>query len=211
VISIPVLVSELKDQLGELDESPALRGAYELAAEAHHGQTRKDGTSPYIGHPLAVARELRRNGLPEETLIAGLLHDVVEDSELTVGDVVEQFGVEVGELVATLTDDRNIDDYEERKREHRGRVEEAGPEAAAIYAADKLVNVRELRRLYAELGEGAAERLKAPIGIRVALWHGDLEMLRGLIPGLPTVAALAAELDVFEAQRSRARQLVDVA
>jgi (p)ppGpp synthase/HD superfamily hydrolase len=211
VISIPVLVSELKDQLGELDESPALRGAYELAAEAHYGQTRKDGTSPYIGHPLAVARELRRNGLPEETLIAGLLHDVVEDSELTVGDVVEQFGVEVGELVATLTDDRNIDDYEERKREHRGRVEEAGPEAAAIYAADKLVNVRELRRLYAELGEGAAERLKAPIGIRVALWHGDLEMLRGLIPGLPTVAALAAELDVFEAQRSRARQLVDVA
>jgi (p)ppGpp synthase/HD superfamily hydrolase len=211
VISIPLLVSELRDGLGDLEASPALRGAYELAVEAHRGQTRKDGASPYIGHPIAVARELRRNGLPEETVVAGVLHDVVEDSELTVGDVVEQFGVRVGELVAALTDDRHIDDYEERKREHRGRVEEAGPDAAAIYAADKLVNVREMRRLYAELGEEAAERLKAPIGIRVALWHGDLEMLRRVIPELPTVAALAAELEVFEAQRSRARQLVDVA
>jgi (p)ppGpp synthase/HD superfamily hydrolase len=204
-------VPPLKEQPGELDGSPALRDAYELAAEAHRGQTRKDGTTPYLGHPLAVARELRRNGLSEEMQVAGLLHDVVEDSKMTVGDVVERFGVGVGELVAALTDDRTIEDYEERKREHRNRVEEAGPEATSIYAADKLVNVRELRRLYGELGEDAAERLKAPIGIRVALWHGDLEMLRRMVPELPTVAALAAELDRFEAERSRALQLVDVA
>jgi (p)ppGpp synthase/HD superfamily hydrolase len=204
-------VPPLKEQPGELDGSPALRDAYELAAEAHRGQTRKDGTTPYLGHPLAVARELRRNGLSEETQVAGLLHDVVEDSKMTVGDVVERFGVGVGELVAALTDDRTIEDYEERKREHRNRVEEAGSEATSIYAADKLVNVRELRRLYGELGEDAAERLKAPIGIRVALWHGDLEMLRRMVPELPTVAALAAELDRFEAERSRALQLVDVA
>jgi (p)ppGpp synthase/HD superfamily hydrolase len=204
-------VPPLKEQPGGLDGSPALRDAYELAAEAHRGQTRKDGTTPYLGHPLAVARELRRNGLSEEMQVAGLLHDVVEDSKMTVGDVVERFGVGVGELVAALTDDRTIEDYEERKREHRNRVEEAGPEATSIYAADKLVNVRELRRLYGELGEDAAERLKAPIGIRVALWHGDLEMLRRMVPELPTVAALAAELDRFEAERSRALQLVDVA
>jgi (p)ppGpp synthase/HD superfamily hydrolase len=204
-------VPPLKEQPGGLDGSPALRDAYELAAEAHRGQTRKDGTTPYLGHPLAVARELRRNGLSEETQVAGLLHDVVEDSKMTVGDVVERFGVGVGELVAALTDDRTIEDYEERKREHRNRVEEAGSEATSIYAADKLVNVRELRRLYGELGEDAAERLKAPIGIRVALWHGDLEMLRRMVPELPTVAALAAELDRFEAERSRALQLIDVA
>jgi (p)ppGpp synthase/HD superfamily hydrolase len=204
-------VPPLKEQPGGLDGSPALRDAYELAAEAHRGQTRKDGTTPYLGHPLAVARELRRNGLSEEMQVAGLLHDVVEDSKMTVGDVVERFGVGVGELVAALTDDRTIEDYEERKREHRNRVEEAGSEATSIYAADKLVNVRELRRLYGELGEDAAERLKAPIGIRVALWHGDLEMLRRMVPELPTVAALAAELDRFEAERSRALQLVDVA
>jgi (p)ppGpp synthase/HD superfamily hydrolase len=204
-------VPPLKEQPGGLDGSPALRDAYELAAEAHRGQTRKDGTTPYLGHPLAVARELRRNGLSEEMQVAGLLHDVVEDSKMTVGDVVERFGVGVGELVAALTDDRAIEDYEERKREHRNRVEEAGSEATSIYAADKLVNVRELRRLYGELGEDAAERLKAPIGIRVALWHGDLEMLRRMVPELPTVAALAAELDRFEAERSRALQLVDVA
>jgi (p)ppGpp synthase/HD superfamily hydrolase len=204
-------VPPLKEQPGELDGSPSLRDAYELAAEAHGGQTRKDGTTPYLGHPLAVTRELRRNELPEDTQVAGLLHDVVEDSEVTVGEVTERFGVHVGELVAALTDDRTIDDYEDRKREHRDRVEEAGSQAASIYAADKLVNVREMRRLYGELGEETAERFKAPISIRVALWHGDLEMLRRMIPGLSTVAAFAAELDLFEAERSRALQLVDVA
>jgi (p)ppGpp synthase/HD superfamily hydrolase len=201
MISIRLLVPILKDELGDMDASPALREAYQLAADAHRGQTRKDGTSPYIGHPLAVARMLHEAGLDEDTLTAALLHDVVEDSELTIDEVVERFGVSVGELVAALTDDRTIEDYAERKREHRDRVERAGPRAAAIYAADKLVNVRDMRLLYEELGEAVAGRFKAPIDVRVALWRDDAEMLEHVVPELEIVDRLRAELDAFEAER----------
>ncbi len=191
--------------------SGLLERAYALAVEAHRGQSRKDGSSPYIGHPLAVAERLHAAGLDEITVVAALLHDVVEDSELTVGEVVERFGVGVGELVSALTDDESIADYEERKREHRARVEEAGPRAAAIYCADKLVNVRDLRRLYAELGEASAARFNAPIDVRVGLWRGDLEMLGRVVPELTIVAELRAELDEFEAERPGMRQSADVA
>ena len=136
--------------------------AYALAESAHREQKRKDGTSPYIGHPLAVAERLAAAGLDEPTVAAAILHDVVEDSDLGVGEIVERFGVEIGELVSALTDDRTIEDYEERKREHRERVAAAGPRAAAIYAADKLVNVRDLRKLYAKIGRGVRGALQRP-------------------------------------------------
>jgi guanosine-3',5'-bis(diphosphate) 3'-pyrophosphohydrolase len=185
--------------------SGMLERAYALATAAHLGQTRKDGVSPYLAHPLAVASRLSQAGAEEATVAAALLHDVVEDSELTLGDMVERFGLQVAELVAALTDDRSIDSYEERKQRHREQVAEAGPAAAAIYAADKLVNVGELRDLYAEVGEAAAERLKAPIDVRLELWRGDLRMLEGLVPELSIVAELRAELDALDAERRLAR------
>ena len=191
--------------------SGPLERAYALAVEAHRGQSRKDGSSPYIGHPLAVAERLHDAGLDQPTLVAALLHDVVEDSELTVGEVAERFGPDVGELVSALTDDRAIDGYEERKREHRARVEVAGSRAAAIYCADKLANVRDLRRLYAELGEASAARFNAPIDVRVGLWREDLEMLGSVVPELRIVAELRAELDEFEAERPGMRRAADVA
>ena len=181
--------------------SPRLEDAYALAARAHRNQTRKDGVSPYVGHPLAVARELSAAGLDEATLAAALLHDVVEDSSLGIDAVVRRFGVEIGELVSAMTDDETIEDYAERKREHRGRVEAAGPRAASIYAADKLVNVRDLRRLYAEMGEAAAGRFNAPLDLRVRLWREDLRMLDRLVGDLSVVAELRSELDAFAGER----------
>ena len=64
-----------------------LRRAYEVAAEAHAGQVRKTG-DPYITHPLAVAHMLAGYGLDEQTLAAALLHDTVEDTNLTLSDLV---------------------------------------------------------------------------------------------------------------------------
>ncbi len=147
--------------------SAALVRAHALASEAHSGQAGKDGHSPYIGHPLAVAERLAADGLDERTVTAAILHDVVERSDLSNDEVVARFGVDVGELVSALTDDATIEPYAERKREHRERVAEAGPRAAAIYAADKLTNLRELGGLYAELGEAAGGRLPVSIDDRV--------------------------------------------
>ena len=191
--------------------SAALVRAHALASEAHSGQAGKDGHSPYIGHPLAVAERLAADGLDERTVTAAILHDVVERSDLSIDEVVARFGVDVGELVSALTDDATIEPYAERKREHRERVAEAGPRAAAIYAADKLTNLRELEGLYAELGEAAGGRLPVSIDDRVGIWREDLVMLERLAGDLAVVRELRDELDRFEAGRPGARRHADVA
>jgi RelA/SpoT family (p)ppGpp synthetase len=72
--------------------------AYEFGADAHDGQTRKTG-EPYITHPVAVAQELGRMYLDVEAIVAALLHDVVEDTDVTLDDLKENFGDEVAALV----------------------------------------------------------------------------------------------------------------
>ena len=76
--------------------------AYDVAEEMHRGQLRKSG-EPYLIHPMAVAEILADLGMDEETIIAGLLHDVVEDTEYTEEQLVSEFGEEVGLLVDGVT------------------------------------------------------------------------------------------------------------
>jgi (p)ppGpp synthase/HD superfamily hydrolase len=179
------------------------RAAYEFAAEAHEGQLRKGGDSPYIAHPVAVARLLDADGLADDELLAAVfLHDVVEDTDHTLEDVYDAFGDSVGTLVEAMTEDKSIEPYETRKERHRDQVEAAGERAVRIYAADKLANLRDLRTLYAEVGEEAATRFKAPLDVRVRLWRGDVEMLERVTPDLRILAELRAELDGFDAQRA---------
>ncbi|MFE6774675.1 HD domain-containing protein [Streptomyces sp. NPDC057702] len=79
-----------------------LRRAYELAESSHRGQMRKSG-EPYITHPLAVTLILAELGAETTTLTASLLHDTVEDTEVTLAQVREQFGEEVRYLVDGVT------------------------------------------------------------------------------------------------------------
>jgi len=177
------------------ERSALVRRAYEVASEAHAGQTRNaSGGRPYIDHPIAVAAQLLERGLSDEVLAAALLHDVVEDSELEIPDIREAGGSRVAELVAVLSDDESLDSYEERKREHRERVEAAGPEALAIFVADKLTNVEMMRDAYAEKGERIAEELKVPLDVKIAVWEADLAMARETAEEGEPAAALAARL-----------------
>ena len=139
-------------------------------------------------------------------LVAALLHDAVEDSDLRVADVVERFGVEVGELVAALTEDEAIEDWRERKDANRAQVAAAGGSAVAIYAADKLTNLAEMRKIYAALGEDAIDLHKAPtLDLRVEAWERDLEMVAEVAPRLPLVDPLRRELTAFAAERDAVR------
>ena len=79
-----------------------LYAAYKVAGEQHSGQTRATG-DPYIVHPLAVTEILADYGLDEATLSAALMHDTVEDTDLTLSGVRDQFGDEIALLIDGVT------------------------------------------------------------------------------------------------------------
>lgn len=95
------LIKRIKDYHPSEDFT-AIREAYELAFNAHKDQVRKSG-EPYIIHPLYVAIILADLQMDKETIIAGLLHDVVEDTVFTREDIEERFGADVAKLVAGVT------------------------------------------------------------------------------------------------------------
>ena len=102
--AVPDYVQALERAADYLPEAQRaqLRRAWAVGAAAHVGQTRKSG-EPYITHPVAVAQVLAEQGLDVETLIAAILHDTIEDTPLTRGDIAQQFGETVAELVDGVT------------------------------------------------------------------------------------------------------------
>jgi len=99
------LISDLCDELRERldgEQIDDVHRAYLLAAEAHEGQSRLSG-EPYIHHPLAVARTVAELNMDRDSIIAAILHDVIEDTPLTKEDLAEQFGDEVAQLVDGLS------------------------------------------------------------------------------------------------------------
>jgi (p)ppGpp synthase/HD superfamily hydrolase len=192
------------------ERSALIGGALAMAREAHAGQVRNaSGGRPYIDHPVAVAAQLVEHDFSDEVLAAALLHDVVEDSDLQIADIRRASGDLVAEIVDALTDDESLDSYEERKREHRARVEAAGPDALAIYVADKLTNVEMLREAYRSQGEQVAEELTVPLDVKIAVWEADLAMVaEHAADGEPTRALadrLADELSSLAADRAAER------
>jgi (p)ppGpp synthase/HD superfamily hydrolase len=153
--------------------SDRYEAALTLAACAHRGQTRKGGDVPYIVHPVHVATILLRYGFPEEVIVAGLLHDVVEDTDVPLARIETEFGPAVASMVAALTEVKQEGGvqraWEMRKRELLDLVRNASPEAAAVKAADTLHNARtlasELRR------EGASFWRHLSRGPEPSIWY----------------------------------------
>jgi guanosine-3',5'-bis(diphosphate) 3'-pyrophosphohydrolase len=98
-------IEDLVQRVAEYDQSADLdriRAAYAFAAEAHKEQKRASGV-PYIIHPLATAMTLAELRLPPDMIVAGLLHDVPEDTPRTLEDVEAAFGADIAKLVAGIT------------------------------------------------------------------------------------------------------------
>ena len=145
------LYAQLAEAIEKSNKSydlPRIEAAYELAKKAHEGQVRSSG-EPYISHPIAVAVILVGLGMDSDTIIGGLLHDVVEDTAVTLEDIEKQFGADVAELVDGVTKLANIP-YSSRAEQQAENVRKMllamakDVRVVIIKLADRLHNMRTL-------------------------------------------------------------------
>ena len=121
--------------------------AIEFATQAHKGQFRKYTGEPYINHPLAVMEIVK--GVPghtEEMLVAAVLHDVVEDTDVSLMQIQEEFGSVVSELVLHLTDISTPEDGNrlKRKRKDAQWYAQGSAQAQTIKVADFIDNTKDI-------------------------------------------------------------------
>jgi guanosine-3',5'-bis(diphosphate) 3'-pyrophosphohydrolase len=128
---------------------PALEKAFIMAEKAHEGQYRQSG-EPFVSHPLAVAEILAELGMDTDTIIAGLLHDVIEDTDLTMEVIQREFSPQISKLVDGVTKLKNLEfkSYEEQQAESLRKMflaMAADIRVIIIKLADRLHNMRTLR------------------------------------------------------------------
>jgi (p)ppGpp synthase/HD superfamily hydrolase len=124
-----------------------------FATKAHEGQKRKTDDCPYIAHPVSVGYILLEVGCPITTVVAGILHDVVEDTNVTLEDIRTHFGEEVAFLVKGVTEPSKSLGWEERKRHTIEHVKEAVEGVRLIVLADKINNLSSILESKNKIGE----------------------------------------------------------
>ena len=120
--------------------------AAQFAAEKHRHQRRKDAhASPYINHPIALAKLLANEGGIEdaEVLCAALLHDTIEDTETTADELRAEFGDAITDIVLEVTDDKALS-KEDCKRLQIEHAPHASHKAKLVKLADKICNLRDI-------------------------------------------------------------------
>jgi (p)ppGpp synthase/HD superfamily hydrolase len=151
--------------------------ALQLAADLHRAQTRKGGDTPYLAHLMAVAAAVLEHGADEETAIAALLHDAVEDQggAETAELIRTRFGDRVAQMVLHCSDSVTADagakpPWRERKAAYVARLAEADAAIALIVAADKLHNLTATLRDLRREGPATLQRFAQPDQL---LWYYD--------------------------------------
>ena len=180
-------------------EHPQTRAAIAYAEQMHAGQRRGDATS-FILHPLEVASLLYDTGAPDHLIAAAVMHDLIEKAGVNEADLQQRFGPQVTRLVLAVTDDDRIDGYAKRKAALRRQVANAGNEALALFAADKLSKLRELRRETA-LDPATPGRVRELRTRRLKHYQRSLALLEERLPDSPLVGDLRNELRVFLRER----------
>lgn len=140
--------------------------AMEYAAQAHRGDCRKGGDVPYIVHPFEVAMILRENAFEDKIIAVGLLHDLLEDTEVTKSDLKEEFGEEILELVLSASEKlpgREERGWDLRKKQTINYLQkEASFINKVICCADKLSNARSILRDIEKEPKEFWQRFSAP-------------------------------------------------
>ena len=157
--------------------------AYDVAEEMHRGQLRKSG-EPYLIHPMAVAEILADLGMDEETIVAGLLHDVVEDTSYTEEELIVDFGEDVAMLVDGVTKLASLkfESKEERQAENLRKMFLAMSKDIRILIiklSDRLHNLRTINYMtHDKIIEKCRETLDiyAPLAARLGMYAIKMEL-----------------------------------
>jgi (p)ppGpp synthase/HD superfamily hydrolase len=146
-----------------------LKEAIRFATKTHdvyQKQKRKGKDVAYITHPLAVGIILSQAEADEEVVIAGILHDTIEDSVLekkvTRAMIAERFGERVANIVMDVTETRKELPWEERKKEALEHIKTFSEDSLLVKAADVISNVSELLYDYSKNGDDTFSRFNAP-------------------------------------------------
>jgi GTP diphosphokinase / guanosine-3',5'-bis(diphosphate) 3'-diphosphatase len=169
------LVATLKRDSPRVDVKTVVR-AYEAADAAHEGQLRRSG-EPYIIHPIGVAELLAQLGMDTPTIVAALLHDTVEDTDMAVEDVAEHFGDEAAALVDGVTklDRIQVSSKEEQQAESLRKMLIAMASDARVLLiklADRLHNMMTIHHLPRDKQKRIAEEtlaIYAPLAHRLGM------------------------------------------
>jgi (p)ppGpp synthase/HD superfamily hydrolase len=142
--------------------TPKLNLAIKVAARAHAGQLRKgDGVTPYITHPFGVAVILSGYTENEDVVVAGLLHDTIEDTSYTFEEMGRDFGTAVADIVREVTEVKVKNGapqgWQERKDAYLAKLEVATDAAMLVSAADKIYNLTSIADDFSIRGEAIWE------------------------------------------------------
>lgn len=152
--------------------------AIEVAVKAHQNQVRKGTDIPYITHPLAVGILLAKAGCSDEIIIAGILHDTVEDTSITLNDLHDMFGKKVSDIVKGASEPDKSLKWEERKSHTHDFLKAASREVKFVALVDKLNNIRAIASDYVEIGEALWERFNRGKDAQKWYYQGLVQALR---------------------------------
>ena len=173
--------------------------ALRFARRVHLGQHRKQTGEQFVQHPIAVADLLVDAGYDGPMISAAYLHDVVEKTDVELDELRERFGPDVAGLVDCLSEDPDIEGYGARKRALRKGILDSGGDSVVIYAADRVANMRDWRKVAPDDRPACGERLGTTLEERLQLWSEDVEELHAADPQTPFLAEMQVELKALRA------------
>ena len=165
-----------------------IQQAINLASRLHLDQVRKgDSGLPYISHPFSVAWILSNYTEDEDIIVAGILHDVLEDVKgYYYDDMVRDFGERVAQIVKGVSEDKdpNIESdekatWEERKSKYLANLKNDSDEALMVCAADKIHNLQSMISAYQEKGDALWDNFNSPKEKKLWLYQEILKFMKG--------------------------------
>jgi (p)ppGpp synthase/HD superfamily hydrolase len=174
--------------------------AIALALRAHEAQVRKgDGQLPYIVHPVTVALILSRYTGDEDTIIAGLLHDTLEDTHVTAEEIERAFGPKVRDMVLDVTESKLPGlSWETRKARYLRHLQTAPRPSLLVAAADKTANLISMIAAHTASGDALWERFNASVGQKFEFYRRVHALIRAVWPSCPLLQELGNRLEEAE-------------